>query len=260
MKVITIPQEVAEIISKLQGAGFEAYAVGGCVRDLLLKELGLSHVEGPQDLDVTTSAKPEEIQTLFPGSFYENKFFTVTVKTGSEDPVLKEVEVTTYRAEGRYTDKRHPDEVKPAKTLEEDLSRRDFTINAIAIAIEETRDKRQETRNDMSSSILRDRMSLVDPFGGQKDLEQKIIRAVGNPEERFQEDALRMMRAVRFAGRFDFTAEPKTRDAIRAHAGLLQAIAKERIRDELVKIIEDQNAKRTLELMHDVGLLKYVRS
>src|SRR3989338_10016462 len=145
MKVITIPQEVAEIISKLQGAGFEAYAVGGCVRDLLLKELGLSHVEGPQDLDVTTSAKPEEIQTLFPGSFYENKFFTVTVKTGSEDPVLKEVEVTTYRAEGRYTDKRHPDEVRPAKTLEEDLSRRDFTINAIAI--EATSDKRQATSN-----------------------------------------------------------------------------------------------------------------
>ncbi len=233
-----IPKEVADVIQKLRDAGFEAYAVGGCVRDLL-------RGEKPADWDVTTSAKPEEIQTLFPESFYENKFFTVTVKTGSEDPVLKEVEVTTYRAEGRYTDKRHPDEVKPAKTLEEDLSRRDFTINAIALDI--------GTYNLQSTTY-----NLIDPFGGQKDLEDKIIRAVGNPEERFNEDALRMMRAVRFAGRFGFSIEAKTQDAIRAHAGLLQAIAKERIRDELVKIIEDKNAKSALELAHDVGLLKYV--
>src|SRR3990167_6774137 len=121
-----IPIEVSDITRTLRKAGFEAYAVGGCVRDLLLD------IE-PRDWDVSTSAKPEEILNLFADSFYENKFLTVTVKTGSPDPVLSEVEITTFRAEGKYTDKRHPDEVRFAKTLAEDLSRRDFTVNAIAL-------------------------------------------------------------------------------------------------------------------------------
>src|SRR3989338_1821818 len=166
-----IPPEVAGIIAKLQGGGYDAHIVGGCVRDLLR---GVK----PKDWDVTTSAKPEEILQLFLESFYENKFLTVTTKTGSEGPTLAEIEITTFRAEGKYTDKRHPDEVRFAKTLEEDLSRRDFTVNAIAL--------------DSGKSDFR----IIDPFNGQSDLENKLIRAVGDPEKRFAEDALRMMRSV----------------------------------------------------------------
>jgi len=195
-----IPPEVAGIIAKLQGGGYDAHIVGGCVRDLLR---GVK----PKDWDVTTSAKPEEILQLFLESFYENKFLTVTTKTGSEDPTLAEIEITTFRAEGKYTDKRHPDEVRFAKTLEEDLSRRDFTVNAIAL--------------DSGKSDFR----IIDPFNGQSDLENKLIRAVGDPEKRFAEDALRMMRSVRFSAELGFAIEPKTQDAIRKLSGNLQFIA-----------------------------------
>ena len=126
MRPMEIPKEVNSVINELKKKGFESYTVGGCVRDFL------RGVE-PEDWDVTTNAKPEEIQKLFPKSFYENKFLTVTVQTGSENPRLKEIEITTYRSEAKYTDKRHPDEVRFAKTIEEDLARRDFTINAIAL-------------------------------------------------------------------------------------------------------------------------------
>ena len=166
-----LPNEVISVIGKLEKKGFEAYIVGGCVRDFLRK------VE-PQDWDVATNAKPNEIQKIFPKSFYKNKFFTVTVQTGSDNTALKEVEITTYRLETKYTDKRHPAEVKFAKTIKEDLGRRDFTVNAIA---------------------MNQKAKIVDPFGGQEDLVEKIIKAVGNPESRFSEDALRMMRAVRFS-------------------------------------------------------------
>ena len=121
-----IPKEVKSIIKNLEKAGFEAYIVGGCVRDFLCGE-------SPKDWDVTTNAKPEEIQKIFPDSFYENKFLTVTARTGSKKPELAEVEITTYRLEAKYSDKRHPDQVKYAKKLEDDLSRRDFTINALAM-------------------------------------------------------------------------------------------------------------------------------
>ena len=124
-----IPKEVKSIIKNLQKAGFEAYIVGGCVRDFLLDK-------EPKDWDVTTNAKPEEIQKVFPDSFYENNFLTVTARTGSKNEKLAEIEITTYRFEAKYSDKRHPDEVKYAKKLEDDLSRRDFTINAMAIGLE----------------------------------------------------------------------------------------------------------------------------
>src|SRR3989338_1894233 len=163
---MVIPGEVQNIIDQLKKAGFEAYIVGGCVRDVLI---GME----PKDWDVTTNAKPEEIQKVFPDSFYENNFLTVTVRTGAEN--VPAIEITTYRHEAKYTDKRHPDEIKYAKTLEEDLSRRDFTINAMA---------------------MDEKKKVVDLFEGQKDLKNKIIRTVGNPEERFNEDALRMLRAV----------------------------------------------------------------
>ncbi len=226
----SIPDAVKEVVEKLQNAGFEAYIVGGCVRDLL-------RGEKPKDWDVTTSAHPEEIIKIFPESFYENKFLTVTVKTGSEDQTLREIEITTFRAEGKYTDKRHPDEIRFAKTLEEDLSRRDFTINAMAMDAED---------------------NSTDPFEGQADLKKKIVRAVGEPEKRFDEDALRMMRGVRLATELNFTIEEETERAIKKLAGNLQFIAKERIRDELVKIIGTPHAREGIELLHELGLLKFI--
>jgi len=246
-----LPEEVKFVIEKLKRAGFEAYIVGGCVRDFL------RNVE-PEDWDVATDTKPEEIQKIFPKSFYSNKFFTVTVQTESENPKLKEIEITTYRSETKYTDKRHPDEVKFAKTIEEDLARRDFTVNAIAID---------------------ENLKIIDPFSGQKDLEKKIIRAVRDPEERFNEDALRMIRAVRFATTLGFKIEEKTAEAILKNSHWLKMISKERIRDEFLKIImaaasgpaslslgeagepRPEGREKTaqgIELLRGSGLLKYI--
>jgi len=227
---MTIPKEVKSIIQDLQKAGFEAYIVGGCVRDFLLDK-------EPKDWDVTTNAKPEEIQKVFPNSFYENNFLTVTARTGSKKSELAEIEITTYRLEAKYSDKRHPDQVKYAKTLEDDLSRRDFTVNAMA---------------------MDEKKKVVDLFDGQQDLKKKIIRAVGNPEERFNEDALRMLRAVRFATTLGFKIEEKTAEAIKKNCIWLEAISKERIRDEFVKIIMAGNAADGIELLRELGLLKYI--
>ena len=227
---MVIPKEVKLVIKNLQKAGFEAYIVGGCVRDFLLGA-------EPKDWDVTTNAKPEEIQKVFPDSFYENNFLTVTARTGSKNEKLAEVEITTYRLDAKYSDKRHPDEVKYAKKLEDDLSRRDFTVNAMA---------------------MDDGKNVTDLFDGQKDLDKKIIRTVGNPEERFNEDALRMLRAIRFATTLNFKIEEKTGAAIKKNSIWLEAISKERIRDEFVKIIMADRAIDGIELLRELGLLKYI--
>jgi poly(A) polymerase/tRNA nucleotidyltransferase (CCA-adding enzyme) len=230
-----IPKEVLEAVEKLKENGFEAYIVGGCVRDFL------RGVE-PEDWDVTTNAKPEEIMKIFPKSFYENRFLTVTVLTGSQNPKLKEIEITTFRKEAKYTDKRHPDFVGFAKTLEEDLARRDFTINAMALKIENGK------------------LQIVDLFNGKEDLKNKIIRAVGDPRERFSEDALRMMRAVRFSVTLGegWKIEEKTKEAIKENAFWISAISKERIRDEFLKIIMSERAAEGIERMRQLGLLKYI--
>ena len=225
-----IPKEVKQIVDKLKDNGFEAYVVGGCVRDTLLGRI-------PQDWDVTTSARPEEIQKAFKRSFYENKFLTVTVQINSQDPGLKEVEVTTFRSEAKYTDKRHPDKVRFAKTLREDLARRDFTVNAMAF--------------DLPGKT-------IDPFFGQKDLKGKAIRTVGNPSERFSEDALRMMRAVRLATELDFKVEQKTAEAIKKNAPWLQAVSKERVREEFLKIVMAEKASQGVEELRKLGLLRYI--
>ncbi len=225
-----LPKEVVEILEKLNTSDFEAYAVGGCVRDLIMgKE--------PKDWDITTNAKPEEIQTIFPNSFYENQFGTVTIRTDSENPTLEQIQITPYRVEGKYTDKRHPEEVKFVTKLEDDLSRRDFTINAMALSKNGT---------------------IVDPFGGQADLKAKIIRTVGNPEDRFSEDALRLLRAVRFAAVLSFKIENATLEAIKKNTAWLEAISKERIRDEFIKIVESDNAYEGILLLEESGLLKYI--
>ena len=229
-----IPKEVLWALEKLRETKFEAYLVGGCVRDLLLGRI-------PKDWDITTNAKPEEIQQIFFDSFYENDFGTVGVKTGSDNPALSVIEITPYRLEEKYTDKRHPDAVKFTNKLEDDLARRDFTINAIALDV-----------------ITEKANEIIDPFGGQRDSKDKLIRAVGKPEERFDEDALRIMRAVRLASELDFSIEDKTRDAINKKAGLLEFISKERTRDEFIKLVESDSPDRGIEEMHELGILKHV--
>lgn len=234
---MNIPKEVQNIVKKFKENDFDAFIVGGCVRDLLIGR-------GANDWDIATIAKPDEIQKIFPDSFYENNFFTVTVRTESQDPKLKEIEITTFRAEGRYTNKRHPDEVKFAKTIEEDLSRRDFTVNAIAIG------QKIESRKQ--------KIEVIDPFGGAQDIKSRTIRTVGEASERFEEDALRMMRAVRLATTLDFVVEEKTANAIKENAAALKNISQERIRDEFIKIVNSGRAMHGIELLRELGLLPYI--
>lgn len=226
-----IPSAVQAVSSALKRAGFEAYLVGGCVRDLLLGK-------NPKDWDFTTNATPEEIQKVFPESFYENDFGTVGIKTDSEDPTLAVVEVTPYRTEGEYSDARRPDEVTWAKTLSEDLERRDFTVNALAYEVD--------------SGVL------VDEHGGLDDVKKKILRAVGDPKKRFAEDALRMMRAVRLSAELGFALEAETAIALHENASKLRHISKERIRDEFVRIMETDTPMQALFLAQRLGILKYI--
>jgi tRNA nucleotidyltransferase (CCA-adding enzyme) len=219
---IKLPKPVSSIIDDLEKAGHEAYAVGGGVRDTLLGR-------PPKDWDVATNASPKQIQVVFPHSVYANRFGTVGVKRG---PWV--YEVTTYRVETTYTDARHPDQVKFVKRLEDDLARRDFTVNALAAG----------------------RQGIVDPFGGQADLKAKLIRAVGTPEERFQEDALRLLRAIRLSVELGFTIEPKTRAAIPKSAKRLALISSERIRDEFIRTLASPDPYGGVKLMLDTGLLK----
>ena len=236
MKLKDIPLVVRQIAFRLLKNNFEAYIVGGCVRDLLIGH-------EPKDWDIATSARPEEIQKLFPESIYENRFGTVGIKTKSRNPHLQIVEATTFRTETVYSDKRHPDKIEFAKTIEEDLARRDFTINALALA-------------------LKPKLYLIDPFAGQKDLKEKIIRAVRDPEARFKEDALRLMRAIRFnvelGQRNGWKIEEETFKAIKKNASNLRYISKERIRDELIKILMAPEAAEGILLLEKAGLLKFI--
>lgn len=251
-----IPKEVKFIINELRVNSFEAYIIGGCVRDIL------RGVE-PNDWDITTNANPKKISEIFSSplqspnkefgavkSFTDNKFGTVAVLTGSKNPALKEIEITPYRVESKYSDKRHPGEIKWAKTIEQDLSRRDFTVNAMAIKLPDAK----------SAESYHLRTDIVDIFNGQKDLENKIIRAVGSPEERFDEDALRLMRATRLATTLGkaWKIEAKTLSAIKKSACSLKLISKERIKDELMKIIMSEQAKDGIELLRTLNLLKEI--
>ena len=225
-----IPPEVVRVTESLEKAGFEAWIVGGCVRDLLLGRT-------PKDWDVTTNATPEEVQAVFPHTYYTNEFGTVgVVNDDATDESLKVVEVTPYRLEGKYSDARRPDSVQFSRHIEDDLKRRDFTINAIAW----------------------DGKEFIDPFGGQKDIKNKIIRAVGDPQKRFNEDALRLMRAVRIAAQLDFKIEEKTTRALKKNARDIAVVSHERIRDEFVKIISSRNAKKGVEELSGFGLLKHI--
>ncbi len=244
---LTIPKEVSRVTETIQNAGFEAYLVGGCVRDLLLNR-------EPNDWDVTTNATPEKIQELFEHTFYENSFGTVgvvnddvTEKLESDDVshetkkqllTLKTIEVTPYRTESQYTDNRRPDEITFSENLADDLIRRDFTINALCY--------------DPSTQ------TLIDMHGGVSDLQNKVITTVGNPEERFSEDALRLMRAVRFATQLNFDVSHETMEAIKKLHVKLANISIERIRDEFDKIIMSDKPMDGIILLEKTQLLEYV--
>ncbi len=230
-KELSVPSEVRELCEVLRSSGYETYLVGGCVRDLLLGR-------DPKDWDITTNAKPEEIQASFPEPFYENDFGTVGVVTQSENPRLKVIEITPYRIEGKYSNARHPDEVRFSDNLADDLERRDFTINAIAY--------------DPATG------GLVDNHSGIQDLERKVIVTVGDPNERFAEDALRMLRAIRIAAELDFTIDSKTAVGIANNAALLEKISRERVRDELTRIVMSKQPLQALYVAQKLGVLKYV--
>ncbi len=230
-----IPKEVSHVTKTLREASYEAYLVGGCVRDMIA---GIK----PKDWDVTTNAHPEQIQALFPETFYENDYGTVGVVSETNDETLKVVEVTPYRTEGAYTDKRHPDTVSFHAKLEDDLRRRDFTINAIAY----------------DDSIGHPKGHIIDPFDGLKDIKDKVIRTVGNPHDRFHEDALRILRAVRLATSLGFTINIDTQEAIQKTAPNLKEIAKERIRDDFSKMIMSDNPMIGVVMCEKLGLLEYI--
>src|SRR3989338_8635225 len=231
MKRLSVPAEVLEVHSRLRKAGFDAYLVGGCVRDLLIDR-------EPKDWDITTNATPEEVRPLFEETFYENAYGTVGIVTQSPDPRLKVIEVTPYRTEGEYTNARHPDEVSWSDNLSDDLKRRDFTINAIAY------DPETDT--------------LVDEHGGEKDLQRKLVVAVGEPSDRFAEDALRMLRAVRIAAELDFALDGKAASGIADNAEKLAQISRERVRDELIRILESDRPLQAIYVAQKLGILKYI--
>lgn len=220
---IDLPRDVNYIIETLYSNGYEAYAVGGCVRDTLLGRT-------PKDWDITTSAKPEEVKALFNHTIDTGILHgTVTVMLNHEG-----YEVTTYRIDGEYEDARHPKEVTFTANLVEDLKRRDFTINAMA---------------------YNHKVGLVDEFDGVKDLENKIIRCVGNPMDRFSEDALRMLRAVRFAAQLGFSIEDKTQEAVKALAPTIRKVSAERIQVELVKLVTSEHPDE-MRTVYELGLTK----
>ena len=221
-----LPVEVEDILKKFKDNKFEIYVVGGAVRDLLMGKI-------VYDWDFTTNAVPEEILKIVEGGLYNNLYGTVfTEVEGYEKPF----EITTFRKEGGYSDSRHPDKLEWGKTLKEDLERRDFTINAFAY----------------------DGKELIDLYEGKKDLDNKVLRAVGDPNERFNEDALRMMRAVRIAGELNFKIEEKTFEAIKSNATLINKIAKERVKDELFKILRSNNPYNGIVHLKETGLMQEI--
>jgi putative nucleotidyltransferase with HDIG domain len=223
----------SSIVRSLQEAGYQAYFVGGCVRDMIL---GLE----PADYDVATDATPDQVMQIFPETYAVGaKFGVVLVPVPSHNENEDEVvEVATFRSDIGYSDGRHPDQVRYSKDPREDVERRDFTINGLLL-------------NPINQEVL-------DFVGGRKDLESHIIRAIGEPERRFAEDKLRMLRAVRFAARFSYTIEPATFAAIQKLAAQIHQVSRERVRDELTKMLTEGHARNAFLLLDQTGLLREV--
>ena len=222
-----ISSEVYDISKKLEKNNFSSYLVGGSIRDILLKN-------SVNDYDLATNATPEELKKIFPNAIlFGEKFGTIMLIISG-----KRIEITTLRAESDYNDNRHPTKVSFINDINEDLKRRDFTVNALAF--------------DLIN------YKLIDIFDSKKDLKAKIIRSVGNPDERFKEDALRLLRAIRFSIKLDFTIEENTYNSIKKNSSLIEYISKERIRDEMVKIISSRDSSKGIEILRDTGLLQYI--
>jgi len=222
--MIILPKPVIKFLEKFRKNHFQIYIVGGAVRNLLLNK-------GVTNWDFTTDATPEQILKLFKDAFYNNSYGTVSIPVG--DLIF---EVTPFRKEGEYKDFRHPEKITWAKTVEEDLSRRDFTINAMAY----------------------DGKKIVDPYKGQEDLKNKLIKAVGDPDKRFNEDSLRLIRAIRFASQLGFFIDEKTRASIEKNSELITKISWERIRDEFLKILGSDHPSEGLLFLKNTGLLTFI--
>jgi poly(A) polymerase/tRNA nucleotidyltransferase (CCA-adding enzyme) len=260
-----IPEYLEQIIEKMEEAGFEAWIVGGCVRDLLMEKI-------PNDWDLTTNALPEEMLKIFPEAHYENEFGTVILPVKTETGEnIDAIEITTYRSEKGYSDRRRPDEVKFEKDIDADLARRDFTINALAmkradskIPVKEELKKfivtprQNPLTGDSDETSTGDGWQILDLFGGFKDIDRKAIRGVGEPYDRFKEDSLRMMRAIRFSAQLGFKIEDKTERAILKMAGALKFIARERIATELIKILKSDRPYDGIMALHNTKLLQYI--
>ena len=227
------------ILAKLREHGFQAYLAGGCVRDLLLNRQ-------PKDFDVATSATPDVVLDLFPRTFAVGAHFGVVLVSAEIDGQSTLTEVATFRHDGAYSDGRHPEAVRYTLHAEEDVQRRDFTINGLLL----------DGLEIGKSAALR---SLVlDYVGGLADLDAGIVRAIGDPFQRFEEDHLRMLRAVRFASRFEFALDPATQAAMQALAPKIQSVSHERVRDELTRMLTEGHARRAVELLDETGLLRQV--
>jgi len=236
---LNLPPFVNHILETFEKAGYEIYIVGGAVRDILMSK-------EPTDWDFTTNANPKIVLSLFPDGFYDNKFGTVGVinpKETKKDKFGKQpvYQITTFRKELGYSDARHPDKVSWGKSINDDLIRRDFTINALAL-------KKNKDNN----------FKLIDPHNGQKDIKAKLIRAVGDPKKRFQEDALRMLRAIRFSSQLSFSIEKKTFESIKKNIDLIDKISWERIRDELLKLLTYEHNADGYMTLKESGLAEKI--
>ena len=243
---MTTRREAAErIVERLRAEGYQAYFAGGCVRDLLL---GVT----AKDFDVATNARPEVVLEMFPTTFAVGAHFGV-VLVADEDGDSQEfvTEVATFRNDGAYSDGRHPDAVRFSGSAEEDVKRRDFTINGMLLDPGIWREKELREARDINSAVL-------DFVGGRGDLAAGLVRAIGDPHQRFEEDKLRMLRAIRFAARFGFAIEERTAAAIRALAPKIDQVSRERVRDELTRMLTEGHARRAFELLDATGLLHEV--
>jgi putative nucleotidyltransferase with HDIG domain len=228
-----------QVVEKLRASGYDAYFVGGCVRDLLLGR-------EPADFDVATNARPDAVLKLFPRTFAVGAHFGVVLVADELDGQQIVTEVATFRSDGAYADGRRPESVRFSESPEEDVIRRDFTINGMLLDPQILKES-----GDLSGSVL-------DFVGGRADLAGRAVRAIGDADLRFEEDKLRMLRAVRFAARFDFVIEDKTAAAIRRLAGQVEQVSRERVRDELTRMLTEGRARRAFELLDSTGLLKEV--
>ncbi|OGM28168.1 hypothetical protein A2962_02660 [Candidatus Woesebacteria bacterium RIFCSPLOWO2_01_FULL_39_61] len=242
-----VPAKVLEIIEKFEKKDFEIYIVGGAVRDILMKK-------PVYDWDFTTNAHPTEMLELFDTAYYTNDFGMVGIPAEVEDE--RPYEITTFRTESGYSDARRPDKVEWGKTLTEDLKRRDFTINAMALKVISNKEK--VTRKENNLSLVTCHLSLIDLYEGKRDLDNKLIRAVGDPSERFSEDALRMMRGVRVASELGFLIEENTFEAIKANVTRIHKISRERIRDELLKTFASAHPYEGMVIFKNSMLLQEI--